>query len=63
VDKENKQKPEHSENNYQKQISQIVRCVQDHGQQNLTAAARKIHVPSFLSAFAPIVSDFILIFN
>uniref|UniRef100_A0A915D9S0 Carboxylesterase type B domain-containing protein n=1 Tax=Ditylenchus dipsaci TaxID=166011 RepID=A0A915D9S0_9BILA len=54
VDKE-KQKLDHTDNNYQKQISQIVRCVQEHSQQNLTAAARKVHVPSFMSAFAPIV--------
>lgn len=40
---------------FQKKISQIVRCIQDHSQQNLTAAAQKIQAPSFLSAFAPIV--------
>ncbi|KAI1724358.1 carboxylesterase family domain-containing protein [Ditylenchus destructor] len=54
-----KQKMEQSSDrvaiNVHKQISQIVRCMQDHSQQNLTAAASKLHIPSFLSLFGPIV--------
>lgn len=40
---------------FQKEISDIVRCIQDHNEKNLTLAAKKIHAPSFLNAFAPIV--------
>jgi len=36
-------------------ISQILRCLQEHSQQNLTAAARKIQAPTFLSSFGAIV--------
>lgn len=39
----------------QRSIDAIVRCMQDHGPDNITRAAQKIAVPTFLSAFAPIV--------
>ncbi|MFH4974303.1 hypothetical protein AB6A40_001012 [Gnathostoma spinigerum] len=38
-----------------KSVENIVRCMQDHSPQNVTKAAMKITVPTFLSAFAPIV--------
>ncbi|VDK43961.1 unnamed protein product [Anisakis simplex] len=40
---------------HQRNIDSIVRCMQDHGPHNVTNAAHKILVPTFLSAFAPIV--------
>ncbi|TKR81310.1 hypothetical protein L596_015200 [Steinernema carpocapsae] len=39
----------------QKSIESIVRCMQDHSADNVTRASQKIAVPTFLSAFAPIV--------
>uniref|UniRef100_A0A915A7H0 Carboxylesterase type B domain-containing protein n=1 Tax=Parascaris univalens TaxID=6257 RepID=A0A915A7H0_PARUN len=39
----------------QRSIDTIVRCMQDHGPDNITRAAQRIAVPTFLSAFAPIV--------
>uniref|UniRef100_A0A7E4V8S3 COesterase domain-containing protein n=1 Tax=Panagrellus redivivus TaxID=6233 RepID=A0A7E4V8S3_PANRE len=40
---------------FQNEMSQIIRCVQDHSEKNLTQAAKKLHAPTFLEAFAPIV--------
>uniref|UniRef100_A0AC34Q1P8 Carboxylesterase type B domain-containing protein n=1 Tax=Panagrolaimus sp. JU765 TaxID=591449 RepID=A0AC34Q1P8_9BILA len=40
---------------FQKEISEIVRCIQEHSEKNLTSAAKKLHAPTFLNAFAPIV--------
>ncbi|VDM38386.1 unnamed protein product [Toxocara canis] len=39
----------------QRNVDAIVRCMQDHGPDNITRAAHKIAVPTFLSAFAPIM--------
>ncbi|CAI4232612.1 unnamed protein product [Auanema sp. JU1783] len=36
-------------------VDNILRCMQDHSSDNVTRAVQKITVPSFLSAFAPIV--------
>jgi neuroligin len=33
----------------------ILRCMQDHSAENITKAAKEINVPTFLSAFAPVV--------
>uniref|UniRef100_A0A1I7XXL4 COesterase domain-containing protein n=1 Tax=Steinernema glaseri TaxID=37863 RepID=A0A1I7XXL4_9BILA len=39
----------------QRSIDSVVRCMQDHSAENVTKAAQRISVPTFLSAFAPIV--------
>uniref|UniRef100_A0A0N4ZRS0 COesterase domain-containing protein n=1 Tax=Parastrongyloides trichosuri TaxID=131310 RepID=A0A0N4ZRS0_PARTI len=38
-----------------KDIRGILRCLQDHSAENITEAATKLEVPTFLNAFAPII--------
>lgn len=33
----------------------MLRCIQEHSQQNLTAAAQRLRAPTFMAGFAPIV--------